>query len=142
MNNKPQQTQYAIYILASPRLPSKLPQYTSNIKSQLLNYSILPATDRFGNQYVHQTTQNYSKLQLILCRILVDTFLGHLVAIGGTESIKEQKQLEKRMGFSYQQCIGELIYAFTICRIDISIAIITLSQDSLGPAEIHYDAVT
>ena len=33
----------------------------------------------------------------------------------GPESIKEQKQLEKGMGFSYQQCIGELIYALTIC---------------------------
>ena len=59
----------------------------------------------------------------------------------GPESIKEQKQLEKKMGFSYRQCIGELIYALTICRIDISIAIITLSQHSLNPAEIHYEAV-
>ena len=45
------------------------------------------------------------------------------------------------MGFSYRQAIGELIYAHTICRIDISIAIITLSQFSLRPAEIHYQAV-
>ena len=59
----------------------------------------------------------------------------------GPESIKEQKQLEKRMGFSYRQCIGKLIYALTICWIDISIAIITLSQHSLNPAEIHYKAV-
>jgi hypothetical protein len=31
------------------------------------------------------------------------------------ESIKEQKELEKRMGFSYRQTIGELIYALTVC---------------------------
>ena len=45
------------------------------------------------------------------------------------------------MGFSYRQCIGELIYALTICRIDISIAVITLSQHSNNPAQIHYEAV-
>ena len=45
------------------------------------------------------------------------------------------------MGFSYRQCIGELMYALTICRIDISIAIITLTQYSINPAKIHYEAV-
>ena len=59
----------------------------------------------------------------------------------GPESPKEKGQLEEQMGFSYCQAIGELIYAHTICRIDISIAIITLSQFSLRPAEIHYHAV-
>ena len=59
----------------------------------------------------------------------------------GPESVKEQKQLEKQMGFSYQQCIGELIYALTICRVDISIAVITLSQHSINPAQIHYETV-
>ena len=59
----------------------------------------------------------------------------------GPELIKEQKQLEKKMGFSYRQCIGKLIYALTICRIDISIAIITLSQHTLNPVEIHYKTV-
>jgi hypothetical protein len=41
----------------------------------------------------------------------------------GPESIKEQKELEHRMGFSYRQTIGELIYALTVCRVDISIAV-------------------
>jgi hypothetical protein len=59
----------------------------------------------------------------------------------GPESIKEQKELEKRMGFSYRQTIGELIYALTVCQIDISIAVITLSQHSHHPAQIHYEAV-
>ena len=45
------------------------------------------------------------------------------------------------MGFSYRQGIGELIYALTICRIDISIAIIILSQHSINLAKIHYEAV-
>jgi hypothetical protein len=59
----------------------------------------------------------------------------------GPESIKEQKELERRMGFSYRQTIGELIYALTVCRVDISIAVITLSQHSHHPAQIHYEAV-
>ena len=45
------------------------------------------------------------------------------------------------MGFNYRQAIGELIYAYTICRIDIAIAVITLSQFSHHPAKIHYEAV-
>ena len=59
----------------------------------------------------------------------------------GPESLKERKHLERQMGFSYRQCIGELIYALTICRVDISIAVITLSQHAINPAKIHYDAV-
>jgi len=39
------------------------------------------------------------------------------------------------------QCIAELIYALTVCRIDISIAVITFSQHSNHPAEIHYEAI-
>jgi hypothetical protein len=49
----------------------------------------------------------------------------------GPESIKEHKELIKRMGFSYRQTIGELIYALTVCRIDISIAVITLTAFKL-----------
>jgi hypothetical protein len=59
----------------------------------------------------------------------------------GPESLKEQKELERRMRFSYRQTIGELIYALTVCRVDISIAVITLSQHSHHPAQIHYGAV-
>ena len=59
----------------------------------------------------------------------------------GPESMKEQKHLERQMGFSYRQYIGELIYALTICRVDISIAVITLSQHAINPAKIHYDTV-
>ena len=45
------------------------------------------------------------------------------------------------MGFNYCQAIGELIYAYTICRIDIADPVITLSQFSQQPAKIHYEAV-
>ena len=59
----------------------------------------------------------------------------------GPDSLKEQQNLEKQMGFSYRQYIGELIYVLTICRINISIAVITLSQHSNNQAQIHYEAI-
>ena len=44
------------------------------------------------------------------------------------------------MGFNYQQPIGKLIYAFTVCRLDIASSIILLSQHSHAPHQIHYEA--
>ena len=59
----------------------------------------------------------------------------------GPEEMKDAKSLEQQMGFNYCQAIGELIYVYTICWIDIAIPVITLSQFSQHPAEIHYQAV-
>ena len=69
------------------------------------------------------------------------TYQAILQLAEGSESKKEQQQLKESMGFSYRQGIGELIFALTICRIDISIAVITLSQFSKRPAKEHYQAV-
>ena len=51
------------------------------------------------------------------------------------------KQLDEHIGFSYRQCIWELIYVLTIYWINIAIAIITLSQYSINPVKIHYEEV-
>ena len=59
----------------------------------------------------------------------------------GPDDPIKQKNLETQMGFNYRQAIGELIFAMTICRIDISIAVIILSQYSHNPAKIHYQAL-
>ena len=53
----------------------------------------------------------------------------------------EAKDLEKTIGFNYRQAIGELVYAYTICRIDIAVPVIILSQFSQQPAKIHYETV-
>jgi hypothetical protein len=46
------------------------------------------------------------------------------------------------MNFSYRQAIGELIFALTVVRLDISFPVITkLSQYSANPAKEHYQAV-
>jgi deoxyuridine 5'-triphosphate nucleotidohydrolase len=54
---------------------------------------------------------------------------------------EELDSVEKEMGFTYRQAIGELIYALVTCRPDISFACIKLSQFSAKPARIHFDAV-
>ena len=54
---------------------------------------------------------------------------------------KELPTIEKEMGFSYKQGIGELIYAMVTCRPDISYPIIKLSQYSTKPSRIHFEAV-
>jgi hypothetical protein len=45
------------------------------------------------------------------------------------------------MGFSYRQAIGEVIFALTICRPDIAVPVIKLSQYASRPAPEHYKAV-
>ena len=43
-------------------------------------------------------------------------------------------------GFSYRMVTGELIYALVVARVDISFAVIKLSQYGSNPASIHYQA--
>jgi hypothetical protein len=57
------------------------------------------------------------------------------------ETEKLQRELEKAMGFSYRQAIGELIFARTICRPDIAVPVIKLSQHASRPAPEHCKAV-
>jgi hypothetical protein len=59
----------------------------------------------------------------------------------GPEDPSEAHALEQEMGFSYRQAIGELIFAMTVGRIDISYPIIKLSQYSAQPSKAHYQAV-
>jgi hypothetical protein len=59
----------------------------------------------------------------------------------GPDDPREQQLLEETMGFKYRQLIGEMIFAMTTCRLDISPAIIKLSQYSSAPAKCHYQAL-
>ena len=56
-------------------------------------------------------------------------------------SEKELPIVEKEMGFTYKQGIGELIYALVTCRPDISYPLIKLSQYCTKPSRIHFEAV-
>jgi Reverse transcriptase (RNA-dependent DNA polymerase) len=54
---------------------------------------------------------------------------------------EEQQQVQHQAGFSYRMATGELIYALIVARMEISFAIIKLSQFSANPALIHYKAL-
>jgi hypothetical protein len=68
------------------------------------------------------------------------TYQANLELTYGPDDVKEQQELETQVAFSYCQAIGELIFAMTICRLDISPAIIKLSQYLEAPAKCHYQA--
>ena len=53
----------------------------------------------------------------------------------------EQAKLEKDLGFTYRQGIGEILYALVTCRPDVSFATIKLSQFSAKPAAMHFEAL-
>jgi hypothetical protein len=53
----------------------------------------------------------------------------------------ERHEIEKEMGFGYRQGVGELIYAMVTCRPDISFSIIKLSQYSVSPGRVHFEAL-
>jgi len=60
---------------------------------------------------------------------------------GSTEGTTQHKQIEKDMGFSYCQVLGELIYAYIVCCIDIGYAVVFFSRFSTAPAREHYLAL-
>ena len=53
----------------------------------------------------------------------------------------ERARLEKKLGFTYRQGIGEILYALVTCRPDISFATIKLSQYSTKPSTEHFEAL-
>ena len=116
---------------------------------------------RFNGLDIHQT-KDYVKIS---CELYIDKIVSHydwgnekaasrpvpmrndaayqatLELAKAPETEKEQRELEKAMGFSYRQAIGELIFALTICRPDIAVPVIKLSQYASRPAVEHYKAV-
>ena len=116
---------------------------------------------RFHGLDIHQT-RDYVKIS---CKLYIDTIVSHhgweskkaanqpipmrndaayqasLELVKAPEPEKEQRELEKSMGFSYRQAIGDLIFALTICRPDIAVPVIKLSQYALRPAPEHHKAM-
>ncbi len=60
---------------------------------------------------------------------------------GPIEKSPEAKALIEQFGFSFRQLLGELIYAYVICRPDIGCAICFLSRFSGAPHAEHYNAL-
>ena len=63
------------------------------------------------------------------------------LAPGPTEDTPDHEALEKEVGFSYRQVLGELIYAYVVVRIDIGFAVALLSRFACAPAREHYLAL-
>jgi hypothetical protein len=58
------------------------------------------------------------------------------------EPSPDHKLLEKKAaGFSYRQVLGELTYAYVICRLDIGFAVTFLARFALAPHKEHYTAL-
>ena len=68
-------------------------------------------------------------------------FLKRFLSAVGDPNPKMQEELAKRMGFKYRAGVGELIYAMTSCRPDISYTCVKCSQSNVQPHELHYHAV-
>ena len=60
---------------------------------------------------------------------------------GPPEKSEEARLLAKRHGFSYRNVLGELIYAYVICRLDIGYSICMLARFSGAPHDEHYKAL-
>ena len=60
---------------------------------------------------------------------------------GPPEKTPEAIALEKQFGFSYRSLLGELMYSYVICRLDIGYILTKLSQFSQAPAAIHYSCL-
>ena len=54
---------------------------------------------------------------------------------------EEQQHVQQQAGLSFRMATGELIYALIVAMMEISFAIIKLSQYSGNPALIHYKAL-
>ena len=60
---------------------------------------------------------------------------------GPVEGTREHAALEKEIGFSYRQVLGEVIYAYVVCRLDIGFAATLLSCFAQAPHHDHYIAL-
>ncbi len=66
---------------------------------------------------------------------------GLMKVEGPEEKSDEAKALVRKHGFSYRNLLGELIYAYVICRIDIGFAICFLSRFATKPHNDHFAAL-
>jgi len=63
------------------------------------------------------------------------------LAAGPVENTPEHKALEASQGFGYRSVLGEILFAYVLCRPDIGYAVTTLAKFSTAPNELHYKAL-
>ena len=57
---------------------------------------------------------------------------------GPPEGSSEHKKLKELHGFPYRTLLGEILYAYNVCRPDIGFAVSTMSKFSLAPSDLHF----
>jgi hypothetical protein len=60
------------------------------------------------------------------------------VPAGPAEGTMGNWELKAGVGFGYRQVLGELVYAYNVCRLDIGFAITLLSRFTSAPVREHY----
>lgn len=68
-------------------------------------------------------------------------FLRDFLGTSGSADPVEYRKLEKSAGLSYRQGVGQLSYAMTCCRPDLSYTTVKLAQVSAAPAKCHFDGL-
>jgi hypothetical protein len=118
--------------------------------------------ERFNGLDVHQT-RDYIKLscESYLDRVLQtrgwdtpsqkdpdkivpirDEVTSRLMQVEGPpEKSHEAQKLEEKHGFLYRALLGELVYAYVICQLDIGFAVCFLSRFSTAPHDEHFTAL-
>ena len=66
-----------------------------------------------------------------------EKFHTELYKAKGDPDAKVQAKLTKQMGFGYRKAIGELIWPMTICRPDLSQAVMKCASANAAPTETH-----
>ena len=59
---------------------------------------------------------------------------------GPAEGTDEHALLATKNGFSYRSLIGEVLYAYVGCRLDIGYGTVTLAKFNSAPQDQHYGA--
>jgi hypothetical protein len=60
---------------------------------------------------------------------------------GPLEGTQEHRALESEVSYSYHQVLGEIVYAYVVCHLDIGCAAMFLPRFSQAPAREHYKAL-
>ena len=60
---------------------------------------------------------------------------------GPKEKTPEAHAIARTFGFSYRNLLGEMVYAYVVCRVDIGFAVCFLSRFSDAPHSEHFTAL-
>jgi len=63
------------------------------------------------------------------------------LAAGPVKNTPEHKALEAEQGFGYRSVLGEILFAYVLCRPDIGYAVTTLAKFSTAPNALHYKSL-